>query len=86
MTGKKAEARKVLAVLDEQSRKRQIRPLCFILIYLGLGDKDRTFEWMERCFKEYPVDLNGIKVAAGFDSLRSDPRFTDLLRRMRFPD
>jgi hypothetical protein len=54
-------------------------------IYMGLGEKDKAFEWLEKGYEERVVfgdATNDIKVDPIFDPLRSDPRFADLLRRM----
>jgi hypothetical protein len=50
------------------------------LIYTGLGEKDKAFEWLEKAFEEHAV--GDIKAWPPFDPLRPDPRFADLLRRM----
>jgi eukaryotic-like serine/threonine-protein kinase len=53
--------------------------------YARLGDKDKAFYWLDRCYNE-SVGMNFVKVDPPFDSLHSDPRFADLLRRMGFPN
>ncbi len=55
------------------------------LIYDGLGDNDRTMEWLERAYRERSPQLVGVRIETWSDNLRSDPRFQDLLRRMNFP-
>jgi hypothetical protein len=55
------------------------------LVYAGLGEKDRAFEWLERAYKDHDKSLYFLKVDPTLDPLRSDPRFQDLLRRMNFP-
>ena len=52
------------------------------VVYLGLGDKDETFAWMEKEYAEHSVGLTSLKVNPVYDSLRSDPRFQDLVRRV----
>ena len=81
--GKKAEALKILDDLKERAKQRPVSPYEFALIYLGLGDKDQAFVWLEKTIEERPDILWDIKVGPRFDSLRSDPRFTDLLRRLK---
>jgi hypothetical protein len=49
----------------------------------GLGEKDRAFEWLEKAYEERSDLLVYLKVEPRLDSLRGDPRFADLLRRMR---
>ena len=54
-------------------------------VYSGLGQNDQVFEWLEWAYQDRNVDLALLKVIAGFEQARSDPRFQDLLRRMDFP-
>jgi len=49
-------------------------------IYVGLGQNDKAFEWLEKGFRERASP--NLKVEPVFDPLRSNPRFQDLLRRM----
>jgi hypothetical protein len=49
--------------------------------YLGLGETDQAFAWLERAFEEQSNILQFLKVHPYFDPIRSDPRFADLLRR-----
>jgi hypothetical protein len=50
------------------------------------GDHDQAFEWLEKGFEEHAALLVTLKVDPVFDPLRGDPRFTDLIRRMRLAD
>ena len=83
VAGKKDEARKILDELKEASKQRYVTPFAFALIYMGLGDKDQAFEWFNKTIDEDPYRIAFIKTNPRFDSLRSDPRFADLLRRMK---
>jgi tetratricopeptide (TPR) repeat protein len=83
VAGKTAEARRVLNELQELSRERYVGPFRFALVYIGLGDKDQSFVWLDKTFDEDPYRLAVLKMNPSFDGLRSDPRFTDLLRRMK---
>jgi hypothetical protein len=52
-------------------------------IYVALGDQDQAMEWLEKGYEER---FNpGVLLRPGFDPLRSEPRFKDLLRRIGFP-
>ena len=53
--------------------------------YARLGDKQKAFYWLNRCFEE-GAGMNFVKFEPAFDSLHSDPRFADLLRRMGLPN
>ncbi len=54
-------------------------------VYVGLDDKDRAFEWLEKAYQRRSRALVGLKIHRIYDPLRSDPRFTDLVRRIGFP-
>ncbi len=54
--------------------------------YARLGDRDRAFEQLERSFNDHEADLNWIKTESAFDTLSSDPRFGNLLRRIGLPE
>ena len=51
-------------------------------VYTGLGEKDKAFEWLEKGYEDRSVSFLVLKVNPVYDPLRSDPRFTGLLRRM----
>jgi serine/threonine-protein kinase len=70
---------------NEQSKQGFPYPYGIGALYALLGEKDQAFEWLERAYKERADGLIHLKVEPVFDSLRSDPRFADLLRRMGFP-
>jgi Flp pilus assembly protein TadD len=79
MTGRRAEAQKVLDQLSELSKREYVRAGCMAMVYLGLGEKEKVFEWLQKAYDERSFQLIFDPV---FDPLRSDPRFQDLLRRM----
>jgi TolB-like protein/Flp pilus assembly protein TadD len=53
------------------------------LVYVAAGDAERAFEWLERAHADQSPFLHELKVEPGYDPIRSDPRFGELLRRMR---
>jgi serine/threonine-protein kinase len=55
------------------------------ILHAKLGDKDAALRWLERSFDSHTRDLVFLKVEPAYDSLRDDPRFTDLLRRVGLP-
>jgi tetratricopeptide (TPR) repeat protein len=83
VAGQTDQAQKILNDLKELSKQQYVSPFDFALIYKGLGDKDRAFEWLNKTFDENPYRLSMLRVNPRFDSLRSDLRFDDLLRRMK---
>ena len=81
LAGRKAEAEKIIAEIQEQSTRRFVPPQHVAAIYLGLGDKDQALSWLEKGYQEGTL-LLGVDLAAYFPILRSDPRFADFLRRI----
>jgi Flp pilus assembly protein TadD len=80
LAGRRAEAQKVLDQLEEFSKHKYVPAGRMALICVGLGEKDKAFEWLEKAYGEH--FHIAIKVHPAFDPLRSDPRYQDLLRRM----
>ena len=87
VAGRRSEALKILGELLELSKQKYVQPERIAVIYIGLGEKDQAFEWLEKAFEEGGLGrLPFLKVAPEYDPLRDDPRFQDLLRRMNFPE
>ena len=81
LAGKRTEAEECLTNL-QNVRHQYIPAYSFALIYLGLGDLDKTFEWLEKAFAERSGFLPFLKVEPMFDAVRLDLRFQDLLHRI----
>ncbi len=86
LLGKKAEAQKTINELKELSERTYVPPYNFAMIYAGLGDKDEAFAYLNRAFDERSYYLTWLKVDSQMDSLRDDPRFKELLKRMNLPE
>ena len=54
-------------------------------LYADIGDKDHAFEWLNTCYQEHDEDLLALRTDFAFDSLHSDPRYADLVRKIGFP-
>ena len=82
--GQRAEAQKVLEQLNELAKPNYVPPMCSARIHVGLGDRDKAFEWLEKSYDDRSIAgvITFVKVDPVFDPLRSDARFADLLRRM----
>jgi len=83
MASRHAEAQNVIDQLIAVSKRSYVAPKNVAAIYAALGEKDKAFEWLEKAYQDRSL-ASGITLKSfpGFDSLRSDPRFADLLRRM----
>jgi len=84
MAGRRREALGILARLDKASRERFVSPQSFAVVHLGLGDREQALAWLEKAYDEHAFEVLGFSGEI-FDHLRDDPRFQDLLRRMRLP-
>jgi TolB-like protein/DNA-binding winged helix-turn-helix (wHTH) protein/Tfp pilus assembly protein PilF len=82
VSGDKAAALKVLTQLSALPRGTYISPLEIALIYVGLGRKTDAFQWLDKAYVERSDLLIYVNVDPRFDSIRSDPRFQDLVRRV----
>ena len=82
VAGKRDEALKILHEQKQLAKHSYISPYNFAIICTGLGDKDRAFEWLEKAYEERSQALVHLKSRPMFDTLRSDPRYTELLWKM----
>jgi TolB-like protein/Flp pilus assembly protein TadD len=82
MTGRKGEAQKILNQLLSRSKTVPIAAHHFALIYVGMGNKDKAFAWLEKSYEQHSPMMAWLEVDQRFDSLRGEPRFQDLMRRV----
>jgi len=80
--GRKGEANQILNELLQLEKQRYVSPIALVYVYLGLGNKDQTFAWLEKAHQERSNGIAFFKVSPTVDLLRSDPRFADLLKRI----
>jgi tetratricopeptide (TPR) repeat protein len=80
--GKRSEASRTLQELDERSTVAYVSPFCVALVHIGLGDKDRALDCLDRAYEERSHWLVYAKVWPLLDDLRSDARFTALLGKV----
>lgn len=72
----------MLEELNELSKRRYVPPYRLAEIYAALGQPDQAFVYLEKAYQAHAMHLCNLKVEPTLDPLRSDPRFTDLLRRV----
>ncbi len=85
--GRKAEARNILRGLEKKSKAAYVSPYILATVYAALGEKDRAFELLEKAYQEKSLDISWhLKADLRLDSLRSDPRYQSLLRRIGLND
>jgi tetratricopeptide (TPR) repeat protein len=80
--GQKEEAAKVLSQLNELTKQEYVSPYALGVIHLGLGQKDQAFALFEQAAEERTTMMTSLKFDHRMDSIRSDPRFKSLLKKM----
>ncbi|HEY3134463.1 MAG TPA: protein kinase [Blastocatellia bacterium] len=83
--GRMADARKVLDQLMDISRKGHISTFNMVVIYAGLGDADQALDWLSKAHEARDSNLVDYGMVPVIASLKSHPRFRDLLRKMKLP-
>lgn len=83
MSGKRGEA---LAVLNKlKTTKEYVSAAELAILYIGLGDKEGALAELEKAYSAHDLQMQYLKAESHYDSLRSDPRFADLVRRVGLP-
>ena len=82
LAGRRADALRLLAVLKKREQAGYVPAAAFVNAYLGLGDYDLAFAWLEQARMEQSNILQFVKVHPYFDPIRGDPRFAELVRRV----
>ncbi|MFZ0137644.1 MAG: tetratricopeptide repeat protein, partial [Candidatus Sulfotelmatobacter sp.] len=82
VTGRQAAAREIISQLQKLSGSQYVPSLYVALIYIGLGDKDQAFTWLDKAYEERCDFLVYLPTDPMADPLRSDPRFLALLGRL----
>jgi hypothetical protein len=85
-SGNRPPAEKVLGELLAESRRKYVSGYDIAVIYAGLDDKERAFQWLNTAYEEHSGFLLFVNSDPRLRPLRPDPRFQDLLRRMGFPN
>jgi pentatricopeptide repeat protein len=80
--GRRADALRLLDELKQRRKRGYVSPAVFVNAYLGLGEYEEVFAWLEEAYKEQTNSLQFLKVQPFYDPIREDPRFKDLLRRV----
>ncbi|MGB9068852.1 MAG: FlgO family outer membrane protein [Candidatus Acidiferrales bacterium] len=82
-SGKEAEWREVLKKMQKMNAAAPMSPMVFAWAYLGHGDNDKALELMYKAYEQHSNVMTSLKVEPAFDPLRNDPRFIELLHRVR---
>jgi serine/threonine-protein kinase len=79
----KALYRKTLAFMEEAAKYAYVSSIHFGVLHAQLGENDEAFTWLQKAFEERQPWLGQLQFDPQFESLRSDPRFADLVRRIK---
>jgi serine/threonine protein kinase/Tfp pilus assembly protein PilF len=82
VSGRKREAEQTLKELQDWSKQSYVPAYNFAEVYIGLGEKEQAFASLEKAYADRSLYLTFLKDDPQFDSLHSDPRYKDLLRRV----
>ena len=82
LSGDVAKGRAVLKELKSLESQRYLPPSNLALLSYVLGEKDEAFSWLEKAYQDRDIRLCRLKVDSKWDSMRSDPRFVEILKRI----
>jgi TolB-like protein/DNA-binding winged helix-turn-helix (wHTH) protein/Tfp pilus assembly protein PilF len=80
--GQQEQARRALKKFEEVNRRQPMDLWAIACAYATMGNKDQAFALLEKAYSQHSNALTALKVEPGYDPLRNDPRFQDLLRRV----
>ena len=83
LSGRKDEGRGLLEELLQAAEQRYVSPASIAFIYLGLGETDNVFEWLDKAADSRDGPIFTLKVHPLYDALRQDSRYPALLRKLR---
>ena len=82
---KKFALQEQIRLLNEASKRDYISPIALATNYAVLGEKDKAFEWLEKAYEEHAPGLLDLDLDPDYDTLRTDSRFQNLVRRIKLP-
>ena len=85
-SGRAAQARQMLQEVEQAALVAYVSPIYRAWVYMGLGEVDNAFHWLDRAVECRDPHILHLPVKPIYDTLRPDPRFTTLLRKMRLPE
>jgi serine/threonine-protein kinase len=83
LMGRRADAEQIIEEMKALSSKRYVPPYRMAVVYASLGKNDEALEWLQRACDERGHGVSHLKVDPAFATLRSDPRFHQMLKDMR---
>ena len=84
LAGRRQEACECLERLNAIAQRRHLASSCYAILHLGLGDREKSLDWLERGCDQHESQIAGVYVHPVYDPLRAEPRFQKLLQRIGF--
>src|SRR6266566_3273465 len=82
ISGERAKAEVVLRELEQLAKRQYVSPTAFATIYLGLGEKEKALDWLEKAYEEQDSACWYLKIDQIYDSVRNEPRFQALVEKI----
>jgi adenylate cyclase len=81
-SGDRAKAEQALRELEDLAKQQYVSPTVFAMIYLGLGEKEKTLDWLEKAYEQQDSACWYLKIDQIYDGVRNEPRFQALLKKI----
>jgi tetratricopeptide (TPR) repeat protein len=85
VSGNRIQAQKIVKQLVVLSKRRYVGSYNIAVVYAGLGEKELAFDWLQKSVDDRSIRLPALRSAKELDNLRSDPRYSELLRSIGLP-
>ena len=82
ISGDRAKAEQSLRELEELAKRQYVSPTAFATIHLGLGEKEKALDWLEKAYEQRDSACWYLKIDQIYDSVRNEPRFEALVQRV----
>src|SRR5262249_10159442 len=82
VSGERGKAKEILRQTQILAEQRYVSPEINVLVYLGLDEKEKALDWLEKCYQEQDGACWWLKVERAYDGLRTEPRFQALLKQV----
>jgi serine/threonine-protein kinase len=82
-TGRTAEAKQILSEMEALPKTENLPAQERAIVYIGLGDKDAAFQWLEKSYEEKFAAIISLPTEPIFDDLRSDPQFVSMAKKLK---
>ena len=82
ISGERAKAEEALRELEELAKRQYVSPTAFATIYLGLGQKEKCLDWLEKAYEQQDSACWYLKIDQIYDSVRNEPRFQALVEKI----